>query len=229
MNNFASSFIRNCHRFVLMSLLLLSLIGCSGGGGPVGQLRAISLGDSPVELGATYITAVYSHDPSGDTSFFLSDVPMKQLLKGNVTQGQIMHIELLWVPKAGATPMDSSATNASIRHIIISDGEVGVYGGAGFAMPRGKPGAETLTVALRDATMRLLESTDGFADLLSPAQITGTFTAELDAKTARKVHRAVSQLVTNALGRSRFVDAGDDALSTNEEVAPLFLSEEEAG
>jgi hypothetical protein len=101
--------------------------------------------------------------------------------------------------------MDASATNAIIRHVVISSGEVGVYGGAGFALPKGDPGDDTLKVSLRDATVRLLEATDGFADPLSPARVTGAFSAEHDPKLARKVHRAISQLVTNALGRSRFV------------------------
>ena len=105
--------------------------------------------------------------------------------------------------------MDSSATNVSIRHIIIADGEVGVYGGAGFAMPRGEPGKKKLPIALKDGTVRLLESTDGFNDLLSPAKITGDFTAYLQPETARMIHRAISQLVTNALGKSRLV-MGDE-------------------
>ncbi len=192
-----------------MLLIVCVLPGCAGFSGGGGKLRAESLGGDPVVLGTQYTTVVYEHKSDGETSFFLSDIPVEELLAGNVRQGQVMHIDLLWAPKAGATPMDSSATNVSIRHVIISDGEVGVYGGAGFAMPRGKPGKGKLPVALQDSTVRLLESTDGFQDLLSPAKVTGDFTAYHDAELARKIHRAISQLVTNALGRSRLV-MGDD-------------------
>ena len=184
--------------------------GCGvfgGRGGGTGQLRAESFGGERVILGSTYITVVYEHDPKADTSFFLSDVPMEDLLAGTVTQGQIMHVELLWEPKAGATPVDASATNAAIHHVIISDGEIGVYGGAGFAMPHGDPGDDRMRMTLRDATVRLLESTDGFRDLLTPGKIMGDFTARLDPASARKIHRATSQLVTNAVGRSTLVHA----------------------
>ena len=202
----------------LMLALLLALgpVGCFGGR-VVGKLRAESLGSDPVVLHAQYIDVVYSHDPHGSTSFFLSDVPVDDLLSGAITEGQIVHIDLLWRPKAGATPMDASATNACIRYVIIANGEVGIYGGAGFAQPRGAPGDDTLKLTLRDATIRLLESTDGFTDPLSPARLTGNITAKLDPKLSRKMHRAVTQLVTNALGRRRFVNAdrGESAPDAN--------------
>jgi hypothetical protein len=113
---------------------------------------------------------------------------------------------LLWVPKAGDTPMDPSATNASIRHIIISNGQVGIYGGAGFALPSENPAnRDTVTFTLRDASLALQEATPGFVDLLTPSQMTGTFSVTRDDKRARQLYFAASQLVTNAFGRTRFV------------------------
>ena len=122
-----------------------------------------------------------------------------------------MHLELLWVPRAGATPMDSSATNVTIRHIVMSGGEVGVYGGAGFAIPGSDPGAARLRISVRDTTLRLLDSTDGFKDPLSPTRVVGSFTAKLDPVKSLKLRHAMSQLVTNALGRSTYVRADDTA------------------
>ena len=60
-------------------------------------------------------------------------------------------------------------------------------------------------VSLRDASLTLLDSSDGFRDLLGPTQLTGTFTAVHDPRRCRQLHYAISQLVTDALGRSRFV------------------------
>lgn len=195
----------------LLSLIVLIAMapGCTAGGSVQGFIRAESLGEPPAVLTADYVSTVYYHDPNGETSFLLTDVPAAELLAGEVKHAQVMHLQLLWRPKAGATPMDSTATNATIRHVIVVDGEVGVYGGAGFALPSGEPERGRISVALRDATIRLLESTDRFNDPLTPARITGNFTAENDPQLARKVHRAVSQLVTTALGRTRFVIAGD--------------------
>ena len=199
------------HKQILLLLCLVALSGCRIGAAPtMGQLKAIGLGDRPVVLPAEYIHVVYSSREAGETTILLSDVPAEQLLRGAIDRGQVMHIELLWLPKAGATPMDASATNASIRHILIVDGEVGVYGGAGFAMPADRPGERTMKVTVRDATMKLLESTDGFNDRLSPARLSGTLTATRDPALVRKLHRAISQFVTNAMGERRIVQDGDD-------------------
>lgn len=197
-------------RFVRSALLpqllfaALLLVGCRSGGS-AGSLRAVSLGSQPVTLPGNYKVAYYAHQPQAETTFMLSDVPIDQVLAGTITQGQLLHIDLIWLPKPGSTPLDPSATNATIRHVVISNGQVGVYGGAGFALPDGEPGDQKLTITLRDASLQLLESTEGFVDLLGPAQLTGTFTATRDEKKTRQLHYATSQLVTNALGRTRYV------------------------
>jgi hypothetical protein len=184
--------------------------GCLGAcgilaGGSAGTLRAQSLGDDPAVLQSNFTNAFFSHDPARGISFMLSDVPIDQLMKGTVNRGQIMHIDLLWMPKAGVTPLDSSATNATIRYVIISKGEIGVYGGAGFAMPQGDPLGKSLSITLRDASLQLQESTAGFHDVLSPAQLTGTISAKRDDRKTTQINYAASQLVTNALGKTKYV------------------------
>jgi hypothetical protein len=169
---------------------------------------ATSLGTNPVVLPCDYVTAFYAHDEATETMFFLTDVPVDDLLSGKVTRGSVVHLDLLWSPKPGSTPMDRSATNISIRFVVFADGEVGVYGGAGFALPDGDAGTATLGLELRDATLTLLDSTDGFNDLLSPARLTGELTARLNEKRTEQMRFAVSQLVTNALGHSHFVRGG---------------------
>ena len=187
-------------------MFMATVAGCTGSGrGTEGSVRSESLRADAVVLGASYPTVVYAHDPEEDTTFLLTDMAIEDLLAGKVVDGQVLHIDLLWEPKAGTTPMDIDATNAIIRHIVISGGEVGVYGGAGFVLPRGSPGRDTLTVALRDAMVRLMDSTGGFVDPLSPARLTGTFTARHEPGLARRISRAISQIVTNALGRTRLV------------------------
>jgi hypothetical protein len=177
-------------------------------------------------LPGRYDQVVYAYDPKGDTTFILSDVSMEALADGTVTQGQILHIELLWQPKPGATPMDESATNVSIRQIIISNGEVGLYGGSGFADTSGRLGAGRLSVSLQRGIMRLIESTGGFRDPLSPARLTGSFTARHDEGAVRGLYRAVSQFVTNAFGETRFVDGGVDVDALSGQLASAFQSNE---
>ena len=204
--------IANHHsQWLFVALFLLGAMafpGCSlvGGGGSAGKLRSQSLRTDALVLPADYSVAVFSTDRIAGTSLMLSSVPIEQVVDGTIVNGQILHIELLWVPKAGETPMDPAATNASIRHIVISNGEVGIYGGAGFARPSGDPEHNNkVTFTLRDASLALQESTAGFVDLLSPFRLTGTFVASADAKRARQLSLGASQLVTNALGKTRYV------------------------
>ena len=187
---------------------LATLAGCKAGTATTASLVAESLGTSPVVLPCEYLTAFYAHDEATETMFFLTDVPADELLSGTVTRGSVVHLDLLWSPKPGSTPMDSSATNVSIRFVVFADGEVGVYGGAGFALPDGKAGEATLGLELRDASLTLLDSTEGFVDLLSPARLTGQLTARLNEKRTQQMRFVVSQLVTNALGYSHFVRGG---------------------
>lgn len=186
-----------------MSLLLLwGAVGCAG---PVryGSLRAQSLGNDPVVLEGEYITAFYSDGNNVETSFILSDVGLDQLLSGEFRRGQVVRVDLLWMPKPGATPMDASATNASIQYIIVVDGELGVYAGAGFALPEGDANGQSISVRLRDASLKLLESTDGFVDLLSPATLTGSFTATHNDQRTRQLSSALRRLVNDGLRPSR--------------------------
>ncbi len=190
-----------------------SAAGCSLGRASA-TLRAESLGADPVYLTCTYAHVVYAKLAT-ETSFFLTDIPLEDLLAGNVSTGMVVHLDLLWHPSAGNTPMDRSATNISVRYIVFADGEVGIYGGAGFAMPRGKAGKGAMSLSLRDASLTLLDSTSGFVDLLSPARLTGTVTARLDEKLARQISHALNQIVTNALGYTRLVRSGATSSSSS--------------
>ena len=193
-------------------MLIIALLGLSGAAGCAtgriaASLRAESLGVDRVYIDGAYETAVYADFNSVETSFFVTDIPIDDLLAGNVTTGMVVHIDLLWEPAAGKTPMDSSATNVTVRYIVFADGEMGLYGGAGFAMHKGEPGNGSMSLALRDASITLLDSTDGFVDLLSPARLTGKITAGFDERRSRQMAYAVNQLVTNALGYTRLVAA----------------------
>ena len=57
----------------------------------------------------------------------------------------------------------------------------------------------------------LIASTPGFVDLASPASITGTFSATFEPERAIRLRQAVSQLVTDAIGRPYWVDASRSA------------------
>jgi len=192
---------------MIVSVASCFLVGCTIWSS-VGDLKVQSQNADPVILPFTPTNAVYSYNTSGEASFWVSDIPFDELLQGVVTQGQIIHLELLWIPKPGKTPMDDSATNASIRHIIIEDGELGIYGGAGFVIPRGKLGKRTAHLSINQASLTLQDNTASFVDLLTPAQLSGDLSAQLDDGMARNLKFSISQFVTDALGYSKLVDAG---------------------
>ena len=194
----------DCRTLIITLLGLTATAGCASGR-VSGSLRAESLGHDRVYLDGIYETAVYTDLNTTEISFFLTDIPLDDLLAGEITTGMVVHVNLLWKPSAGKTPMDTSATNVTIRYIVFADGELGLYGGAGFALPKGEPGEQTMSLVLRDASITLLDATDGFVDLLSPGRLTGRITAELDERRARQMAYAVNQLVTNALGYTRLV------------------------
>jgi len=183
------------------------MAGCAGHGS-AGAMRIQSLGDRPAVLAGDYTTAYFSREADEEASFMLADMPAAGVLKGTVGNGQLLHIDLLWLPKPGRTPIDPSATNATIRLVVISNGEMGLYGGAGFAMPDGSLEGKKVSLTLRDASVQLLESTPGFVDLLSPAQMTGSFSAQHNDQKSRDLKNAASQVVTDALGKTRYVLAG---------------------
>lgn len=196
------------------SAMLLFASGChvpqSFFEGTGGSLEVESLGVDRVRLTGEFAHAYYANGNDVETSFYLSTVPIEQLLDGEASQAQIVRIDLLWRPMPGRTPLAATASNASIRHIIISNGEVGIYGGSGFARPLGKPGDDSLTINLREASLQLLDSTDGFIDLLAPARISGTFSAVHDRRETRRMYYALSQVITDAFGESRYV-RGDES------------------
>jgi hypothetical protein len=109
------------------------------------------------------------------------------------------------------TPLDPTATNLVTRVVVVSEGEVGLYGGAAFARPSGEPGSEEMELVVEGGTLSLLSKTKGFHDLLSPVGLTGTFVARHAPDDAGRWRRALAQFVTNALGTSTWVDASDHA------------------
>lgn len=206
---------------VLGVAALLALTGCRASIG--GDVELAALGARPLVLERGLTEGVYD-ELDAEYSFWFSDVPFESLAKidraggggAPLADAVFVHAQLVWKPEPGRTPLSATATNLVTRVIIVSNGEVGLYGGAGFARPRGELGAETLELDLRGGTLTLLAKTDGFHDLLSPTSLTGVVTARRSPEDAARWRRGVSQFATNALKRPMWVlrdDAGTDAVA----------------
>jgi hypothetical protein len=182
---------------------LLASAGCSIT--PGGAVEIVGSGDTAVRLTSEFTTGTYAIEPAQTTVVF-SDIPYEELATGTAKNGRFLHIEVLWRPKAGRTPVEPSSTNLSIRFVVVSNGEVGVYIGGGFAwIDGGKPADEAIGLEITGASVSLVDKTPGFVDLLSPATLVGELGALKNAENARATRRAASQFVTNRLGHVRWV------------------------
>jgi hypothetical protein len=190
-----------------------------------GEVDVQALGAAPLELRQEFAEGVFTRLPS-EESYWFSDIALEGSLDRFVAEfaeagaerpsAAFLHAQLVWTPEPGKTPLDADATNLVLRLVIVSKGEVGIYGGAAFATPSGGDG-EPRSLAIEGGTLTLLEKTAGFHDLLSPARLSGTLTARLDDGAASRWRRALSQFATNALGRPTWVrlpDSSQDRLAS---------------
>jgi len=202
-----------------VSAILLSggLGGCSGGGGGFGLgLGLLSSGSGSVNivstseatrLSASFRTAVYRYQDRNTADLYFSDLSMEQLeaIASGADRsetapdgGQILHIHLFLTPRAGRTPIEFSASNVTLTHIVLSGDAVGVYGGGGFLLPSRaftvEPGGNRFGGDMRGATLRFLSGTEGFADRIGSGVLDGTLSARLDPESAATIGSLMASL-----------------------------------
>lgn len=187
---------------------LAALFGCASDS-VTGRATLVSLGTSALEFDRKFSSAAYAVRESED-SFFFADVSLSDLLSHQADRplrnAVFVHVQVIWKPKPGMTPVDATATNAVTRILIVSEGEVGLYGGAAFARLDGEPGEPEVELEIEGGTLTLLERTTGFNDLLSPAGFAANLRAPLAPEETARWRRALSQFATNAFGKSMWVD-----------------------
>jgi len=202
---------------VLVSAAMLP--GCGGWmetmvfGGPKGQLAIEAdrpAGGEPVA--GRFETAVYAADDAQTLHALLIEGPADD-------PRQVVHVRMFWKPMAGKTPFDPSATNCSVRYILFDGEEVGFYGGGGLLQPRDRAGEARFSATLRNATLRLLDATEGYdsAPVGFNALAEGRFDATHDEVRTLRLLRRVSRAVEDRLGYPRMVGSfaalpgGDEA------------------
>ena len=183
--------------------------GCAPGR-PGGRVSITSQTAQPVRLDSTFTHGAYAMEPGG-VSIVLSTVPLEEIDEGTIESAQAISIHYLWEPWAGRTPVSDEATNLMIRHVVIAGDEIGVYGGGGFGWPGGTPGKTNFSIDIAGSNVSLLDSTAGFKDLLTPAVLRGNLVVVQDAAKTIRLRDAISQFVTDRLGRSRWVTLPPEA------------------
>ena len=186
--------LRNSFLFIL----LIFLSGCSNGNflGNQQVLQVHSLGPEELLLHCDFNVLASLPSSGTEGELWATDIPLDLLESGNFESGQIIQMQVLWIPTPGKTPLAPTSTNITIKQIIISGDESGVYVGAGYGWPTGSP-QEGLSIHMEDATIELQSSTLNFSDLLTPATMVGYIHAPADTTIARKLSAIAEQYTIN--------------------------------
>lgn len=194
---------------VLFTLCMLALSGCSGASHRSGELSIQSRSNPDTPTLAGFSHGIYSLEGKSTLTVLLTDGPVDSPRRALI-------VRMFWRPKAASTPLDETATNATVQYIVFGtdpehgDGgapSVGIYSGGGFLYPETDPGTPNLQANLWQATLSLADASDGFDDTLGPSILTGKFSARRDEDALPDAVRKINIAVTGALGAPRFVTA----------------------
>lgn len=166
-----------------------------------GAARVTSI-EQAAQLAPSWRTAIYATPDINTADVILSDLDRETLMNAiadesalRQAEGSILRVRMFIAPRAGRTPIDFTASNASATLIVMSRGEIGVYGGGGFILPSDKPGSRTFSGSLRDATLKPTGATPGFQDLLGASDLSGKISASRDDAGASRVAAWIGAVV----------------------------------
>jgi hypothetical protein len=174
---------------LLVALACSTPLGCSRVIGSSGGMRSTGFHTGNT-LGPQIRTVAYADLGKGEADVYLTDLTEAQLDPStpfDELSGSIIHLRLFLKPKAGRTPIESTASTAIIRHAVLVNGAVGIYGGGGFVFPRGDAGDTTLGGSVSNGSMKLVRASGDFVDRLGPAQFAGNFRARLNPELAERI------------------------------------------
>jgi hypothetical protein len=186
---------------VALLVAVATLGGCRKQGG--GRLSIRSSANELNVLRGGFERGIYTFDGRNTATFVLFDGPVER-------PTQAVTIRLFWTPQAGRTPIDRTATNATIHYLIFTPGDnaqAGVYSGAGFVYPAENPGGKTIEAAVWESNLLLTDRSEAFNDLLGQAVLKGSFAAKRDDLAVAEALRRLDGMVRERLGYPRFVDA----------------------
>jgi hypothetical protein len=171
-------------------LALAASAGCgafTSVGGRAVEFRSV---ENTALLQPTLPLVVFEARDLNTADFYLTDLADEDLVPGadwTGVSGQIVHVRLFLRPRAGQTPIDRGACTAIVRTLVLSRGEVGLYGGGGFMLVSGDPGDARMSGSISGASVRLQAATEAFIDALGAAEFSGSWTAQRDDATAREI------------------------------------------
>jgi hypothetical protein len=177
------------------------LSGCAAQGSA--SLAITSQSERGAILQGRFTTALYRFDSQNQVTMLLLDGPPE-------APSQAVTVHMFWTPRAGRTPIDPTATNATIHYVIFAgdhEKQAGVYSGAGFVFPHSQPGGNSFSADIWQSTLRLTDATAGFKDLLGPADLQGSITVKHDDVAMEKMLRLLNIKLHDTLGYPRLVNS----------------------
>jgi hypothetical protein len=183
--------------WMCVAIAAMGLMGCEQSG----ELSVFSTLNPNTVLTGQFDTALYSYSDNNTVDVVLVEGPLE-------SPTQAVHVRMMWAPRPGRTPIDHRATNSTIRYIVFTGEQTGIYAGAGYLFPQVKPGGDLFKASMRNSALRLKDATEGFEDLLGLATAEGGFVAHRDDAGALALLRDVQLKLSDRLGYPRFVDAG---------------------
>lgn len=144
-----------------------------------GNTADVYMTDLPPEVWSTFVEA-----PTEETASRLQ-----------AACGVIVHLHLFIAPRPGNTPIDDTASNLTIRLLVLSRGSVGLYGGGGFLAAHVSPKDTTFRGTIRKASMRPIKLAPTFSDRLGPSELNGSFSAKADPQMARELEALTRSLI----------------------------------
>jgi hypothetical protein len=195
-------------KLFILALFSAVSLGCAAGSDPRDSDLHIQSRANPQDIAiGGFDTGIYSLDGPSSITVLLTDGPTDNLKRALI-------VRMFWKPKAAATPLDETATNATVQYIVFDGGdtdsakrEVAIYSGGGFLYPETETGLAVLQANIWQATMSLADKSDGFQDTLGPSILRGRFNAQRDDEGMIDALRRVNIAVSEALGVPRFVRA----------------------
>lgn len=198
----------------ITALLLVSFALLSVGCGSKGTLIVQRRGSGEQVFESRFDEVIYRFEDDNGATLVM--------LRGNPDAPEAAAtIRLFWRARAGTTPMESTATNATMHYIIFepdaedaaddTTGEgagLAIYSGAGFLLTDGKPGSATFKGRVTGATLRLSDHTAAFEEAVTRADLSGNILARRDDAAASQLITRINRIIRQRLGRARLVDAG---------------------
>ena len=151
-------------------------------------------------LSPGFSTTAYTFSDENTVDLYLTDIPADAFQtppdpSADHPAGQILHIHMFIRPSPGKTPIEPQAANCSIRHLILADGAIGVYGGGGFLLPSSSAKSGTFSGTISEGTLRLQAATPNFNDALGPSNLRANFRIHEDRDLANLIARRFEEWI----------------------------------